>query len=79
MSNQEPRASARDLYKLRRSHLDAERQAIMAQLAQNRFKTILLGLELRYDLLASEVTLDINTGRIILHQTESVKDEGGDR
>jgi hypothetical protein len=62
--NNGSRVASRDLYRLRSANLEAERQTIMVQLAQNRFKTILLGLELRYSLLASEATLDINTGQI---------------
>ena len=75
-ASNETRVAARDLYRLRCSHLDAERQAVLAQLAQNRFKAIVLGLELKYGLLSSEATLDINTGQI--RRLEEANEPGRD-
>lgn len=58
------KVSPQDLYHLRQALLVAERQALLAQQAQNRAKAILLRIELRYGLLASEARLDIATGHI---------------
>ena len=58
------KASAEDLYQLRKARLDAERKTLEAQLAENRAKSLLLYIERRYGLLATEATLDIHSGQI---------------
>jgi len=58
------RASAKDLYQLRKAKLDAERKTLEAQLAENRAKYLLLYIERRYGLLATEATLDMHSGQI---------------
>jgi hypothetical protein len=58
------KASAEDLYQLRKARLDAERKTLEAQLAENRAKSLLLYIERRYGLLGTEATLDIHSGQI---------------
>ena len=58
------RACAEDLYQLRKAKLDAERMQLLAQLAENKAKSLLLDIERRYGLLATEATLDIHSGQI---------------
>ena len=69
------KASAEDLYQLRKARLDAERKTLEAQLAENRAKSLLLYIERRYGLLATEATLDIHSGQI----TEAAEERGGER
>ena len=68
------KVSANDLYRLRRAKLDAERKTLLAGLAENRAKSLLLEMERRYGLLATEATLDIHSGQIT-QETEEVEDE----
>ncbi len=58
------RVSARDLYAIRRAYLGAEVAAIKAQSAQRAFEEILLEMERKYGLLATDSTLDARTGEI---------------
>ena len=60
----EGRVKAWELYRIRRLELAAERRALEAQLARNQAQALLLEVELKYGLLASDATLDIHTGRI---------------
>jgi len=60
----ERRVRAWELYRIRRLELAAERRALEAQLAHNQARALLLELELKYGLLASDATLDIHTGKI---------------
>ena len=70
------RAAAEDLYQLRKAKLDAERLQLLAGLAENRAKSLLLDIERRYGLLATEATLDIHSGQIILLRKDDEEGEG---
>ena len=60
-----PRAfTPKELYRLRKLRLEAERQALLAQLRQNWLQAFLLELEYKYDLLGTKTQLDIVTGQI---------------
>lgn len=61
----EGRVKSWELYRIRRLELAAERRALEAQLAHNQARALLLELELKYGLLASDATLDVHTGRIM--------------
>ena len=69
------RVKASELYRLRRLQLAAERKALEAQLAQNQARALLLEIELKYGLLATDATLDVHTGRI----SPGVEDSRGER
>jgi len=71
------RASAPELYRARRAQLEAERQGLLAHLAQNRARFLLLEMERKYGVIATESTLDIHTGVIIPGEAtgESDRDE----
>ncbi|MBI2171761.1 MAG: hypothetical protein HYU30_07050 [Chloroflexi bacterium] len=60
------RMKSRDLYRLRRMQLYAQRCWLQAQMAQQRLQECTLELERRYDLLAREATLNVHTGEITL-------------
>ena len=70
------RVSAEALYQLRKARLEAERKQLLAGLAENKAKSLLLEMERRYGLLASEATLDIHSGQIN-KDAEEVEDESG--
>jgi len=72
------RASATDLYQLRRARLDAERKTLLGQLAVNRASCLLLEMERRYGLLATEATLDIHSGQITKDAEEGEGEPSGD-
>lgn len=59
------RLSARDLYRLKRAHLEAQRSALRAQLAHQSLQELVLELQRRYGLLGEVVTLEPTTG--LLH------------
>ena len=56
------KVSPRELYLLRRAQLHAEREALVAHLAQQAVKEFLLDLERKYGLLGKEGYLDIHSG-----------------
>lgn len=58
------RVGASDLYRVRRAQLEAERKTLMAQMAQNEARAILLEMEHKYGLLATDAVLDIRNGRV---------------
>jgi len=58
------RVEANELFQIRVLLLAAEREALNAQLSQNEANRLLLELELKYGLLATDATLDIKTGKI---------------
>lgn len=62
----EQRLLPRDLYRLRRAHLLAQRAALRAQFAQHQLQEMSLELERRYGLLTREAVLDVGTGRITM-------------
>jgi hypothetical protein len=72
------RAAAEDLYQLRKAKLDAERLQLLAGLAENRAKSLLLDIERRYGLLATEATLDIHSGQITKADEEGEGEPNGD-
>ena len=59
----------RDLYRLRRTKLMAQRAALRAQLAQQQVQELSLELERRYGLLAQQAVLDLETGVVTLSPT----------
>lgn len=73
------KVSPLELYRLRWLTLYADKKALEAQRAQNMVRELLLRLEAKYCLLASEASLDIHTGLIIRAAEEvsgeSVRDE----
>lgn len=60
--------SARELYRLRRLKLEAERQALLAQLKENWLQALLLELELKYELIGKQAQVDIASGCITLQE-----------
>lgn len=60
------RMKSRDLYRLRRMQLHAQRCWLQAQMAQQRLQECSLELERQYELLAREATLNVHTGEITL-------------
>ena len=56
----------KDLYRLRRMQLYAQRSGLLAQFAQQRLQELTLELERRYGLLAREATLNTRTGEIAI-------------
>ena len=56
------RLSSRDLYRLNRAHLEAQRTALRARLAHQALQELSLELERRYGLLGKEVDVDAETG-----------------
>ncbi|MFH1140251.1 MAG: hypothetical protein V1724_00960 [Chloroflexota bacterium] len=59
----------RDLYRLRRSRLMAQRMTLRAQHAQQQMEELSLELERRYGLLARDAVLDMKTGVITVSAT----------
>jgi hypothetical protein len=70
------RMKPKDLYRLRRMQLHAQRQTLQAQMAHHRLQEFTLELERQYDLLAREATLNVHTGEITLPTAGEVG-EGG--
>lgn len=66
--------SQRDLYRLRKAHLAAERAYLRAQMAQQVLKEVTLEIERRYNLLSREASVDIRTGKI-QEESKEGKDE----
>ncbi len=64
-SSGEARLSVRDLWRLRRAHLAAQRARLRLQDAEQSLRELALELERRYGLLGSTAALDIHTGLII--------------
>ena len=58
--------TSRDLYRLRRAHLLAQRATLRAQFAQHQLQELSLDLERRYGLLTRQAVLDVQTGTITL-------------
>ena len=56
------RLSPKDLYALRKAHLLAERKALVAKLAHHSLEHLTLEVERKYNLLAKDARLDIDTG-----------------
>ena len=56
--------STRDLYRLRRIRLVAQRSALRAQYAQQQLEELVLELERSYGTLTKDTVMDIQTGRI---------------
>ena len=54
----------RDLYRLRRARLLAQRAALRAQFAQHQLQELSLEIKRRYGLLSTEAVLDVQTGMI---------------
>ena len=69
------RVKASELYRLRRLQLAAERKSMEARLAQNQTRALMLALELKYGLLATDAALDVHTGRIFPSVEESQRRE----
>ena len=61
----------RDLYRLRRSRLMAQRMTLRAQHAQQQMEELSLELERRYGLLARDAVLDMKTGVVTVSATSS--------
>ena len=61
----------RDLYRLRRSRLMAQRMTLRAQYAQQQLDEMSLEMERRYGLLASDAVLDMKTGVVTVSATGS--------
>ena len=68
--------AAAELYRLRRQHLVTERMALLARLAHNRLKAEVLELERKYQLLATDATLDPYTGQIVNAEEEASEPRG---
>jgi hypothetical protein len=64
------RLSVRDLWRLRRAHLAAQRARLRLQDAEQSLRELALELEHRYRLLGSDTALDIHTG-LIMPSTET--------
>ena len=67
MAEQERNAvqlTARDLYRLHRARLLAQRASLRAQFADQQLQEFSLDLERRYGLLTKEAVLDVQTGMI---------------
>ena len=56
----------RDLYRLRRTHLLAQRATLRAQYAQQQLQELTLDLEQRYGLLTKDAVMEMQTGIITL-------------
>ena len=63
------RLTPRDLYRLRRARLVAQRAALRAQYAQQQLEELALEMERSYGLLATDGVLDVQTGRIQVRET----------
>ncbi len=64
-SSGEARLSVRDLWRLRRAHLAAQRARLRLQDAEQSLRELALELERRYGLLGTAAALDIHTGLIV--------------
>ncbi len=64
----EKRLNFRELYRLRRLKLEAERQALLAQLKENWLKGALLELERKYEMLGKEAQVNITSGCITFQE-----------
>lgn len=73
------RLSPRELYALRRAHLEAQEKALVAQMAQQRLQRLTLELERRYRLLSRGATLDLATGVIHIPEGEEQRTWNGER
>ncbi len=69
--------ATRDLYRLRKANLEAQRALLRAQAAQQTLKEITLELERRYGLLGRDATVDVHTGKIQLPRGD--EQDGSDR
>ncbi len=67
--------TARDLYRLRKARLLAQRAALRAQWAQHQFQELSLEMERRYDLLAKDAVLDVQTGGVTVASVEGQSKE----
>lgn len=56
--------TSRDLYRLRRTRLVAQRAALRAQYAQQQLEELVLELERSYGTLTKDTVMDIQTGKI---------------
>ena len=56
--------TSRDLYRLRRTRLVAQRVALRAQYAQQQLEELVLELERSYGTLTKDTVMDIQAGRI---------------
>ena len=56
--------SAEDRYLVRKTQMDADKRALEAQRAQKELERLVLEMEHKYGLLASEKTLDPRTGTV---------------
>lgn len=65
------RISPRDLYRLRRAHLEARNAVLRLEMARHRLGELLLEMERRYGLLGSRGTIDIHTGEVRVPSTEA--------
>ncbi len=72
------RMKARDLYRLRRLQLNAQRRWLMAQLAQQQVQEFSLELERRYGLVARDAALDARTGQISVAPGGDAQEEASD-
>ena len=75
-SSGEARLSVRDLWRLRRAHLAAQRARLRLQDAEQSLRELALELERRYGLLGSTAALDIHTGLIIPDSQRRLSDGG---
>ena len=60
--------ATRDLYRLRKANLEAQKAFLRAQTVQQTLREITLELERKYGLLGLEATVDIHTGKIRMHR-----------
>ncbi len=58
----------RDLYRLRKASLEAQKALLRAQTVQQTLREITLELERKYGLLGLEATVDLHTGKIWMHR-----------
>ena len=63
--------TSRDLYRLRRTRLIAQRAALRVQYAQQQLEELVLELERSYDTLTRDTVMDIQTGKIQIREAAS--------
>ena len=68
----------RDLYRLRRASLAAQRAQVEAAAAQQELREVTLEMERRYRILGLGASLDVNTGVITLDDGKEGTDHGPD-
>ncbi len=63
--------TSRDLYRLRRIRLVAQRAALRVQYAQQQLEELVLELERSYGTLTKDTVMDIHTGRFQFRESAS--------